>query len=93
VVAADVFRAGQVRNRARHFQDPVIGPRAQIQIRHGEFQQFLLAFILRAKTFQLPRPHARVAGDGGRNKATVLLMMQVQPSSRIGRQRFNQPLS
>lgn len=44
MLARDSVRIRQVRNRSRHFQNPVIRPRAQVQIRHRELQQFLCWF-------------------------------------------------
>jgi hypothetical protein len=55
VVAQDFFRAGQVRHRPRHLQNPVAGAGAQIQIGHRVFPQFLRPLIQLAKWLQFPR--------------------------------------
>jgi hypothetical protein len=61
VLARNVFRARQIRNRPRHLHDPVIRPRAEIQFRHRHLQQFLRAVVQRTKFLQLLRPHPRIA--------------------------------
>jgi len=61
--ARNVFRTGQVGNRPRHFQNPVVSSRAEIQFRHRHLQHLLRRVVERAECFQLLWPDARVAGD------------------------------
>ena len=73
VFAGNVFRARQIGNRPRHFHDPVVSPRAEIQFRHRHLQQLLRRVVERAEFLQLLRPEARVAGDFRFVRETLLL--------------------
>jgi hypothetical protein len=50
-------RAGQIPNGAGQLQNAVIGPRAQLQLLHGGFEQIGAGFINRGEFADFGRPH------------------------------------
>ena len=65
VVAREVLGAGQVGNGAGDFQDAVVGAGAQVQVGHGELEQFERGLVQGAILLELAAAHAGVAGDLG----------------------------
>ena len=63
MIPNNFFRVRQIRNCPRHLQNPIVGSRAQIQIRHRKLQQFHRRFIQSAVSLQFPAPHPRVASE------------------------------
>ena len=53
VIAGNRLRARQIRDGSRDFQDPVVGARAQIQIRHRILEQLLRRLVQFAELLQL----------------------------------------
>ena len=80
--ARHVFRTGQVGNRPRHFQNPVVSSRAEIQFRHRHLQHLLRRVVERAECFQLLWPDARVAGDFWFVRETFLLPLARSDDAR-----------
>jgi len=84
MIAQDFFRAGQVRNRPRHLQNPVVGPGAQIQIGHrilqqpfGRFVQFADLMPLMMSLVYMMRAH-----DESKNKAYRISQMWMRKRKR-----------
>ena len=62
MIRSDGFASGQVRDGAGYFQDPVVGPGAEVEIGHGVLEEFVPAVIEAAMLLELSVTHARVAG-------------------------------
>ena len=60
VVAGYFHCARQIRDGSRDLQNPVVGPRAQIQIRHRVLEQLLRRLVQFAELLQFARPHALI---------------------------------
>jgi hypothetical protein len=65
---ADAFGAGQVGDRACHFQDPVIGPRRPVQARHCGAQQLFAGTVRLAQ---------RIEFGGGQQMVGLVLALQL----------------
>ena len=63
VIGGDTLGAGQVGNRPRDLEDPVVGTGAQAVIGHRHAQQFEDRIIERAMGLEIPIGHPGVAGD------------------------------
>ena len=78
VLGRDVLRPGEVRDRARNFEDAVVTARRNAEARDGEGQEPRAAFRERAPAANLTSAHARVEPGTGAGEAFGL------PSSRGG---------
>jgi len=63
VFGGDLVARLQVSDRARHFQDAVVGAGAEIQFGHRDANQLLRLVAELAMLLDLARPHSRVAVD------------------------------
>ena len=61
VLGRDVDFSVEIGDRARDFEDPIVGPGAKVQFAHGHTNQFLGILAELAILFQLARRHAGVA--------------------------------
>ncbi len=59
----DLFLPGQIRNRARQLEHPVIGPRRKLHLVHGGAHQGVAGLIELAEFAHFGRAHIGVAGQ------------------------------
>jgi hypothetical protein len=73
MLGQDFFRAGQIGNGARDFQNAIVGAGAEVQVVHGILEK-LFGFVFEGtEFFQLLWTQASVAGDFGFMGETFLL--------------------
>ncbi len=73
VFAGDVRGAGEVGDGARDLEDPVVGPRAEVHVGHGEFEKFKSRFVDGAMGLEFAAAHAGIALDLGTAGEAVVL--------------------
>src|SRR3954463_1171368 len=61
VLGCDRVATGEISDRARDFENPIVGARAQVQLRHRDADQLLRFVSEQAVLLDLPRTHAGVA--------------------------------
>lgn len=51
----DAVAAGEIGNRPRELEDPMVSPRAQVELAHGRGEKLLVAALVRTIFVQLDR--------------------------------------
>ncbi len=68
----DVFRAGQVGDRARQLEHAMVGARREVQLAHGRLHQPLAGLVEPAVLADLGWPHVGVGAQAGAFEALAL---------------------
>ena len=72
MVGGDIIQSGQVSQRAGHFQNPIVGAGAEVEVGHGMFQQSGGFGVDHTMLAQQPRAEGAVAGEASAPVAVLL---------------------